>query len=57
MCPARVCSCLNYCNLAVGNMAAILYIVLNEESDCAFTIRPKVLAAYGDSKDFLDGSP
>lgn len=53
----RVCSCLNYCNLAVGNMAAILYIVLNEESDCAFTIRPKVLAAYGDSKDFLDGRP
>ena len=55
--PDRVCSCLNYCNLPPGNMAAILYIVLNEESDCAFTIRPKVLAAFADGTDFLDGRP
>ncbi|CAK9023924.1 unnamed protein product, partial [Durusdinium trenchii] len=52
----RVCSCVNYCDLRRGNLAAILYVVQQDESS-AVTIRPKVLAAYPDRKDFLSGRP
>ena len=51
----RICSCLNYCNLAPGNMAAILYVVQHEDSEWALIMRPKVLAAYAGRKDFLSG--
>ncbi|CAE7186479.1 BSL1 [Symbiodinium pilosum] len=46
-CVIRVCSCLNYCDLPLGNLASILYIT---DEDSNVTVRPKVLTTYLDKQ-------
>ncbi|CAE7221236.1 BSL3, partial [Symbiodinium natans] len=54
-CVIRVCSCLNYCDLPVGNLASILYIMIGTDSTAM--IRPKVMTTFLDKRHYLSDYP